>query len=100
MKIAINAVSAKRGGAVTYMQNMLPVLRERLGAPERTKLVVWRTETQTGDDTWPQGIEYRCDRPGTGIRDAVGGVTRRLWFDQVQLPRLLRSEGFDTLFSS
>lgn len=100
MKVAINAVSAKRGGAVTYMQNMLPVLRARLGAPDRTQVVVWRTDTQTGDEAWPQGIEYRRDSAGNGARAAVGGIVGRLWFDQVELPRVLRSEGFDTLFSS
>lgn len=99
MKIAINALSAKRGGAVTYMQNMLPVLRQRLGPPDRSRVVVWRTDTQTGG-AWPQGFEYRGEGGAGGATVAVGGVVGRLWFDQVELPRLLRSERFDALFSS
>jgi glycosyltransferase involved in cell wall biosynthesis len=100
MKIAINAVSAKRGGSVTYLQNMLPVLREKLGGVERDQVVVWRPEGQTADARWPAGIEYRQDAAATGGVGAVGSTLGRLWFDQVSLPRTLRSEGFDVLFSS
>jgi glycosyltransferase involved in cell wall biosynthesis len=100
MKIAINAVSAKRGGAVTYLQNMLPVLRASLGGAAQNRVVVWRPEGQTADARWPDGIEYRQDATATGGVGAVGSTLGRLWFDQVSLPRALRTEQFDVLFSS
>lgn len=100
MKIAINAVSAKRGGSVTYLQNMLPVLREKLDGAGKDRVVVWRPEGQTADARWPDGIEYRQDAVATGGVGAVGSTLGRLWFDQVSLPLTLRSEGFDILFSS
>jgi glycosyltransferase involved in cell wall biosynthesis len=99
MKLAINAVSAKRGGAVTYLQNMLSVLRAQLD-PGHDEVVVWRPEGQTADARWPEGIEYRQEAAATGGVGAVGGMASRLWFDQVALPWTLRSEGFDVLFSS
>ena len=100
MKLAINAVSAKRGGAVTYLQNMLSILRKQLDQGARDQVVVWRPEGQTADARWPEGIEYRQAAAATGGVGAVGGTLSRLWFDQVVLPKTLWSEGFDVLFSS
>jgi len=100
MKIAINAVSAKRGGAVTYLQNMLPVLQRHVMASGGGEVVVWRPDAVTADEHWPQEVEYREQRAATGGVRAVGGTFGRLWFDQLLLPRILRSERFDVLFSS
>src|SRR5262249_50670637 len=36
----------------------------------------------------------------TGGFGASGGSLGRLWFDQVKVPRMLRAEGIDVLFSS
>lgn len=100
MKLAINAISAKRGGSVTYLQNVLPELRTQLSDREESQVIVWRGPAQTGDTKWPGGIEYREDAGASGTSGAVGGIVKRLWFDQVDLPRRLRHDGADLLFSS
>jgi glycosyltransferase involved in cell wall biosynthesis len=97
MKIAINAVSAKRGGAVTYLQNVLPELLRQLGDGPR-QIVVWRGDAETGDEKWPGQIDYRRDYSSRGRASA--NPLRRVWFDQVKLPRMLRAERAEVLFSS
>lgn len=99
MKIAVNAISAKMGGALTYLQNALPELRDRLGAHSR--LLVWRPAANGEQDGWPDGIEYRENQRATGGGPASQpSAFRRLWFDQIEVPRALRAESFDALFSS
>ncbi len=100
MDVAINAVSAKRGGSVTYLQNVLPPLQRRISQSGASRLIVWRARASTGDVTWPSGIEYREDAGASGSEGAVGGTLRRLWFDQVALPNWIRSQKVDALFSS
>jgi glycosyltransferase involved in cell wall biosynthesis len=100
MQIAINAVSAKRGGAVTYLRNVLPELRRQLGGSGNHHIVVWRGAASTAGEPWPEGVEYREDTAATGGEGAKGGSLRRLWFDQVTLPSRLRTDGVDALFSS
>src|SRR3989442_16008095 len=99
MRVVVNAVSAKRGGAVTYLKNVLPELRRQLGSPDGHRIVVWRATSGNGDGGWPEGIEYREDASATGSRKAVGGTISRVWFDQVRLPSLLREETAQVLFS-
>lgn len=99
LNVTINAISAKLGGSVTYLQNVLPYLRDRLPA-DSDRLVVWRGDAKTGVASWPQGIEYREDALASGGIGAIPGTWRRLWFDQVRLPRMLRREHTDVLFSS
>jgi glycosyltransferase involved in cell wall biosynthesis len=95
--IAVNAISAKVGGAATYLHAVLPELRGRLsGADPPRRLVVWRGSS-SGD--WPSGIEYREDARASE-RAGASGTLKRLLFDQVELPRLLRAERADVLFSS
>jgi glycosyltransferase involved in cell wall biosynthesis len=96
VKVAINAVSAKVGGAVTYMQNMLPLLRDRLADG---RIAVWRPDDARAAD-WPTGIDYRSEAGDSVGKRSIGGPLRRLWFDQVRLPRAVEAEGFDALFSS
>src|SRR3989442_389248 len=100
MRVVVNAVSAKRGGAVTYLKNVLPELRRQLGSQDGHRIVVWRAASGNGDGGWPEGIEYREDASATGSRKAIGGTISRMWFDQVRLPSLLRDEAAQGLFSS
>jgi glycosyltransferase involved in cell wall biosynthesis len=98
MRLAINAVSSKRGGAVTYMANMLPELVRQLDRSD--SLVVWRAKPGPTDDPWPPSVSYQEDPRSTGGEGAIGGRAYRLWFDQVKLPRILRRDRIDVLFSS
>lgn len=92
MKIAINAVSAKMGGAVTYLSNLL----RHLPPPESGDqfFVFLPSETAKGLPDTPANIRL-CPLPGRII-----GGWRRLWWEQVTLRRVLRREGVDVLFST
>jgi glycosyltransferase involved in cell wall biosynthesis len=100
MNLAINAVSAKRGGAVTYLKNVLPELRRRVVSSSSDRIVVWRGNDGADGTDWPDGIEYRENASATGGSGAIGGTLRRLWFDQWSLPATLRRERVSVLFSS
>lgn len=100
MNITINAISAKLGGAVTYLQNVLPELQAELGHCGNHKLIVWRGSAATGDRSWPEHVEYREDPITKGNATAAANPLRRLWFDQIHLPQRLRADRADVLFSS
>lgn len=100
MKVMVNAVAAKRGGAVSYLNNMLPELSKQLGGEENSHITVWGGAMSANDDADLKGMEYRVDQRATGDAGAVGGGWRRLWFDQVKLPRMLLAERMEVLFSS
>jgi glycosyltransferase involved in cell wall biosynthesis len=101
MKLMINAVSAKRGGVFTYLNNVLPELSEQLGCDENSHITVWRGSKLTNDGAKLKGVEYRADERATGGTGDINNDWKyRLWFDQVRMPRILRAEGMDVLFSS
>ena len=92
MKIAINAASAKMGGAVSYLTNLL----HHLPPPE-------------------SGYRFFVFLPGETAKllpDARGNIKlcvlpskdtggwRRLWWEQVTLRRFLQRENIDALFST
>jgi glycosyltransferase involved in cell wall biosynthesis len=97
MKITVNAISAKLGGAVTYLQNVLPEMQRQIAGNRENHLVVWRGEAATGDQPWPDGIEYRENPVASG---GASNPLHRLYFDQIQLPKRLRHDKSDVLFSS
>lgn len=99
MRLLVNAVSAKRGGAVTYLQNVLGHLRSRLNGPD-DHMAVWRGEASTAAEQWPAGIEYHEDVGASGGSKAIGGSLGRIWFDQVRIPKLMKVDRFDALFST
>jgi hypothetical protein len=70
MNLAINAISAKRGGALTYLKNMLPVLEYSLGVPHDHRILLWTSIETATDPQRPSGIEYR---------EAAGGREGRRW---------------------
>lgn len=94
MKLAINASSAKIGGASTYLHNALfPILRE-LAPVLRPPAVLWgrvSIEGQRGEEKW---LEVRMERA------ACGGDLRRLLFDHLLLPRAVVRDCIDVLFST
>lgn len=101
MRVMVNAIAAKRGGAVSYLNNVLPELCNQLGEEELYHITVWRGTSNGDNDTDLKGVEYRMDQRATGGTGDVGGGWRyRLWFDQVKLPQMLRAEGTEVLFSS
>jgi glycosyltransferase involved in cell wall biosynthesis len=92
MKIAINAASAKMGGAVSYLTNLL----HHLPPPESG----YRFFVFLPDDTAKLLRDVRGDIKVCALPSKVTGGWRRLWWEQVKLRRFLRREKVDLLFST
>ena len=94
MRVFINAASAKMGGNVTYLQNVLRWL-PRIAAANDTFWVCL-------PDTTHASLRD-VDAPNLHIRafpySHTGGLAR-IFYDQVQLPFVLRRLDIDVLFSS
>jgi len=93
MKILINAVSAKLGGAATYIQNLARSLAAQAG-PQDEFLFVLPPERAASLEAAPPRV--RTVASGA----ASGSYTRRWWWDQVTFRRLVETERPDVLFSS
>jgi glycosyltransferase involved in cell wall biosynthesis len=92
LKIAINAASAKMGGAVTYLSNLL---RHLPSAGSGFQFFVFLpSETAKGLLDIPASIKI-CPLPAK----MVGGW-RRLWWEQITLRRFLVREKVDASFST
>jgi len=88
MRILIHAVAAKMGGAGTYIRTLA---RELAQAPEHDYLFLV-PEAQA------PAIRGLAPHISLLVNNLCG--LRRLWFDQIELPRLLRRERIDVLFST
>jgi glycosyltransferase involved in cell wall biosynthesis len=92
LKIAINAASAKRGGAVTYLSNLL---RHLPSAESGFQFFVFLpSETAKRLLDIHASIKI-CPLPAKKV-----GGWRRLWWEQVTLRRFLVREKVDALFST
>ena len=93
MKVLINAVSAKLGGAATYVRNLAHSLLRLAAAEDRFLFVVppERVREIAADGERVRVLESRA---------ASGSYARRWWWDQVTLRRLVAQERLDVLFSS
>ncbi len=92
MKIAINAVSAKMGGAMSYLTNLL----HYLPPPESG----YRFFVFLPDETAKQLRDVRGDIKLCALPSKDTGGWRRLWWEQVTLRGFLRREEVDLLFST
>ena len=94
MRVFINAASAKMGGNVTYLQNVLRWL-PRIAAPDDVFWICLPDKTRAS--------LRDVDAPNLHIRPFpyrhTGGAAR-IFYDQVQLPIVLRRLDIDVLFSS
>ncbi|MBI3663817.1 MAG: glycosyltransferase family 4 protein [Acidobacteria bacterium] len=93
MKVLINAVSAKLGGAATYARNLARSLAEQAASGEEFLFIV--------------PTERAAEMPGGNARvhvmasGAAGGTyAARWWWEQVTLRGIARRERPDVLFSS
>ena len=92
MKIVLNAASAKMGGAVSYLTNLLRNLPPRKS--EYQFFVYLPGETARGMAGLPANIKL-CPVPNENI-----GGWRRVWWEQITLRHLLRKTKVDLLFST
>ena len=92
MKVVINAASAKTGGAVTYITNVLRCLP----APESGYEfeVLLPPETAAKQEQLPENVRF--------VRTAIGHAAwwKRIWWEQVTLRRWLKRQKADVLFST
>jgi glycosyltransferase involved in cell wall biosynthesis len=88
----IHALAAKAGGGVTYLRALLPALAEELA--DRAVRVVVLAPRPRDVPGHPDGVDVR---PMPGVANSHA---RRLVFDQVELPRLLRRRPGAVLYCS
>lgn len=90
VRVLINALHAKSGGGVTYLQALLPLLASnpRLDV----HLLVHRAQLTV---LAPLGDRITLHHP-----DIPGGLLREMVWEQVKLPGLARQLGADVVFSS
>ncbi len=92
MRVLLNAVSAKMGGAANYIRNIACELGSL--APEDE--FIWVVPEEQVDTV--RGLARNLQVIGTPV--STDSYLRRLWFDQVTLRRMLRSERIDVLYST
>lgn len=93
MKVLINAVSAKLGGAATYVQNLARSLVTQAGSQDEFLFVLPPERASSVEAASPR---VRVIASGA----ANGSYVRRWWWDLVTFRRLVESERPDVLFSS
>src|ERR1700687_2158505 len=93
MKILVNAVSAKLGGAATYIRNLAGARLEQARPGEEFVSVV---PPQRERESPPADSRLRV----LGHTAAAGSYARRVWWDQVGLRQIVHRERPDVLFSS
>ena len=93
MKVLINAVSAKLGGAATYVQNLARSLEEQAEPRDEFVMVV---PPERAEALAPAGKRVRVEVS----RAAAGSYARRWWWEQVTLRGIVSREKPDVLFSS
>lgn len=90
-RILINTASAHMGGSVTYLQNVLQELPEQL---PQVRIRVYVPEATCEKLPTRESVEVR-PYPYARTRGL-----QRLYFDQVEIPRVARRIGADVLFSA
>lgn len=92
MKILISAISAKMGGAANYMKEVAAGLA-RLNTGNEFIFLVPPEKVETLRALFPEAEIIASE-----ISNAP--FWKRIWFDQVTLPRILRERQIDCLFST
>ena len=85
----INAFAASAGGGLTYIRNTIPIL----AACEDVRTTVMLSSALRRDFRDPANVEF-LEAP------VSGGMLQRFWFEQCQLPRVIRRCGANVLLST
>jgi glycosyltransferase involved in cell wall biosynthesis len=91
MRVLLNAVAAKMGGAANYIS----ALASELARVHQHEFLFLVPQPQAAAIT---GIAPHIRVISSNVAEQP--FPRRLWFDQVELPRILRRERVDVLFST
>ena len=98
MRLCVNATSAHMGGAVTYLRSVLPPLSRSIAEAGGGEIQLWAPRDALNGAA-VERVRYRDPGPAADATGAVG-IARRLWFDQWELPRRLKEDAAEALFSS
>jgi glycosyltransferase involved in cell wall biosynthesis len=90
MRLFLHALGASAGGGLTYLRNLLPQLAGRRDI-DVTVLV-----GQAAGATLPSSGNIRVLDPGVENR----GTLSRVWWEQREIPKLIRKSGADLLLST
>jgi glycosyltransferase involved in cell wall biosynthesis len=85
----INALAASAGGGLTYIRNVLPCLEDR-GDVRTTVAVSLALKDHIATTALTTVVQ----------KDLRSGSIRRLWFEQRDLPKMIRRSGADVLLST
>ena len=92
MKVLIDATSARDGGGLTYVRQVVPALVRQF--PQHEYAVLLSLDYQK---------EISAELPDEVQRITVnlpaGNMLRRVWYLQRHIPRLIQQGGFDVLFT-
>jgi glycosyltransferase involved in cell wall biosynthesis len=94
MRLAINAISAKMGGATTYLSNALLPILKKLDPVLQWPVFLWSGAPLVGLDLGAKHLNVRMNSA------ASNGGLARLIFDHIELPRALARDHVDILFST
>lgn len=91
MKILVNAISAKRGGSLVYLKNLIPELAA-LDRKIEYEVIISPNAKARGFFAGHRNIHI-VNAAGSG-----SSALQRLWFEQLRVPQLLRSENYSWYF--
>jgi glycosyltransferase involved in cell wall biosynthesis len=94
MRVLINAASANMGGAFTYLQNLLGWMPELAASDQFFVCVPEHTRDKLEETLSAPNLKFLT------YPYAETGGAARLYFDQVRVPRLIRQQHIEVLFSS
>ena len=91
-KVAIDASSASSGGAIRYLSQICPALAQV--APGNSYFLLNRSAQQSKLPELPSNFQW------VQIPDWTASLPRRVFWLQVELPRILKRIGADVLFAA
>ena len=89
-KIVVNAISVKMGGALTYLKNFLREIKKQGKQDDFLICLPFKTREKIKEE---EGINFHL------VSDRKCHGFKRLWWDQVELRRLIKEEKASCLFS-
>jgi len=92
MRVLLNCLSSRSGGAVAYLRNLVPLLRPALETHDADLLALGRPDQQALLEAIPATNQVL-------VRNFVGSSLGRSLWERLRLASLIRSLGVDVLFT-